>query len=292
MIVITGATGNIGSKITQNLLDKGQKVLCIARNADKLIQFTDRGAQAATISLAQTDLLAQAFSGAEAVFAMIPPNYTAPDFLAYQEMIGTSLVKAIKQSGVKYVVNLSSLGAHLPDLTGPIKGLHAQEQRLNQIEDVHVLHLRPTYFMENTLVNVDLIKNQNIMGSAIRGDVQLPMIATQDIAAAAAQHLTKKDFSGKSIVHLLGERDLSLDEAAQIIGRKIDKPDLKYIQFSYADTQQALLGMGFSADVAKLFIEMAKAFNEGLIEAKRTKQNTTPTSFEEFAQVFPKLVYR
>lgn len=291
MIAITGATGNIGGKITRMLLDRGQKVLCIARHADKMIPLTDLGAEAAAISLAQTDLLAEAFSRAEAVFTMIPPNYAAPDFSAYQEMIGTSQVKAIEQSGVQYVVNLSSLGADLPDKTGPIKGLHAQEQRLNRLQGVHVLHLRPTYFMENLLVGVEMIKTQNIMGSAIWGDLLLPMIATRDIAAVAARRLEKRDFSGKSVVELLGQRDLSMNEAAAIIGRKIDRPELKYVQFSYEDTQNALAGMGFSADVIRLFIEMNRAFNEGLIKATRTEQNTTETSFEEFARVFPSLIY-
>lgn len=291
MIAITGATGNVGSKIAKALLARGHKVRCIARTTENLLEFSDQGADVAAISLAQTDLLTQAFSGAEAVFAMIPPNYEAPDFLAYQDMIGASLVTAIKDAGVKYVVNLSSLGAHLSDLTGPIKGLHAQEKRLNQLFDSHVLHLRPTYFMENLLVNVDLIKNMNIMGSAIRNDIELPMIATKDIAAYAVERLDKKDFPRQSIVHLFGQRDLSMDEATRIIGRKIDKPDLKYVQFPYDETQRTLINMGFSQDVARLFVEMSKAFNDGLIRAQRTAENTTETPMEEFATIFRKLVY-
>lgn len=291
MIAITGATGNIGSKITKELMFRGQKVRCIARTADNLMEFTDRGAEAIAIPLAQTEPLTEAFSGAEAVFVMIPPNYAAPDFLAYQEMIGTSLMTAIEESGVKYVVNLSSQGADLPDKTGPIKGLHAQEERLNRLKGVNILHLRPTYFMENLLANVDMIKNMNIMGSAIRADIELPMIATRDIASYAANRLDRKDFSGTGIADLLGQRDLSMDEAARIIGRKIDKPDLKYVQFSYADTKKAMTGMGFSDDVAGLFIEMSKAFNDGLVHTRRTSENTTDTPFEDFAQIFPKLVY-
>jgi uncharacterized protein YbjT (DUF2867 family) len=291
MIVITGATGNIGSKISQTLLKKGQKIRCIARHADKLIPLTDRGAEAATLSLAKTDLLVEAFSGADTVFAMIPSNNAAPDFLAYQEMIGTSLIAAIEQTGVKYVVNLSSLGAHLPEKTGPIKGLHAQEQRLNRLAGVNILHLRPAYFMENLLVNVDLIKTMNIMGSDLRPDIRIPMIATRDIADIAARLLQERNFAGQSIRHLLGERDLSMQESARIIGRTIDRPDLKYVQFSYEDTEKTLTGMGFSADAAALFTEMSKALNEGLIQVERNSENTTPTSLEAFAQVFPRLIH-
>jgi uncharacterized protein YbjT (DUF2867 family) len=291
MIAIAGATGNVGSKIAQTLLDKGQDVLCIARHADKLIPLTDRGAHAVAISLAQTELLAEAFYGADAVFAMIPTNYMAPDFLAYQEMIGVSLVTAIEQANVEYVVNLSSLGADLPDETGLIKGLHAQEERLNRLTGVHVLHLRPGHFMENLLDSVELIQSRNIIGSPVRADLKVPMVAARDIAAIAAKHLQERGFKGKGVIELLGQRDLSMDEAAAIIGRKIDQPDLKYVQFSYEETEKWLAGMGFSADVIRLFIEMNRAFNEGLIEVNRTKQNTTETPFEDFAQVFPSRVY-
>lgn len=291
MIAITGATGNIGSKIAETLLSEGQRVRCIARSREKLAALADRGAEVQSLSLADTKALTQALSGVEALFAMIPPNYQAPDFLAYQEMVGTSLVRAIQAAGVRYVVNLSSIGAHLPDKTGPIRGLHAQEQRLNQVEGLHLVHLRPTYFMENLLASVPLIQSMNIMGSAIRADLPMPMIATRDIAAVAARRLAQKDFSGQTVVELLGQRDLTMAEVARIVGRKIDRPDLNYVQFSYADTRKALVDMGFSDDVADLFVEMSRAFNEELIQGHRTPRNTTETSFEDFAPVFVRLLH-
>jgi uncharacterized protein YbjT (DUF2867 family) len=286
MIAITGATGNIGSKITSDLLSKEQHVRCIARTADNLQSFAAKGAEIAPISLDDTDALAKALTGVDAVFAMIPSNYQSQDFIGFQNAIGESVAKAIETSEVKYVVSLSSQGAHLPDKTGPIKGLHDQEQRLNKLSGVNILHLRPTYFMENLLENIDMIKKMNLMGSAIRGDMKMPMIATLDIAQFTAERLFKKDFSGTTVKDLLGQRDLSMNEATEIIGKKIDKPDLKYVQFSYEDTEKALVDMGFSADVSGLFIEMSQAINEGLVNVLRTRENTTDTPFEDFADVF------
>ena len=291
MIAITGATGNIGSKITSDLLSKGQHVRCIARTADNLQNFAAKGAEIAAISLDHTDALAKELTGVDAFFAMIPPHYQAQDFRAYQNAIGTSIASAIEAAGVKYVINLSSQGADLTEKTGPIKGLRDQEQRLNKMNDVNILHLRPTYFMENLLANIDMIKQMNIMGSAIRGDMKIPMIATQDIAKFSAERLLKKDFSGITVNDLLGQKDLSMNEAAEIIGNKIDKPGLKYVQFSYEDTEKALVDMGFSTDVAKLFIEMSQAFNDGLINTPRTRENTTDTPFEDFAEVFAKIFF-
>jgi uncharacterized protein YbjT (DUF2867 family) len=291
MIAITGATGNIGSKITADLLAKGQAVRCIARTPENLKPLAAKGADVAAVPLEDTAALANALTGIDAVFAMIPPHYQAPDFRAYQNAIGSSIAAAVETSGVKYVVNLSSQGAHLPDKTGLIKGLFDQEQRLNTLTDVNILNLRPTYFMENLLANLDMIKQMKIMGSAIQGDIKIPMIATQDIAEFASERLIKKDFSGMLVKDLLGQRDLSMNEAADIIGKKIAMPELRYVQFSYGDTEKALVDMGFSADVARLFIEMSKAFNEGMIDTPRTRENTTPTPFEDFAAMFARIFF-
>ena len=94
-------------------------------------------------------------------------------------------------------------------------------------------------------------------------------------------------FSGFSIRELQGPRHDTFDEATTIIGKRIGKPDLKYVQFPYADFEKALTGMGASADLARLYAEMAKGFNEGHakpLEA-RSAENTTPTRLEEFAEI-------
>ena len=291
MIVITGATGKTGSAVAEALIAKGQKVRVIGRDAAKLKGLTAKGAEAAVGDLGDRAFLTKTFKGADAVYVLIPPNFGVADFGAYQKQIGESIVAAIKGSGVKYVVHLSSQGAHLPDRTGPIVGLHDQEERLNRLDGVNVLHLRPTYFMENLLMNIDLIKKMNIMGSAVRGNVKFAMIATKDIGVYASERLMKRDFSGKSVRDLLGQRDLSLDEAAAVIGKKLGKPDLKYVAFPYDDAEKGMVSMGLTPDMSRLYIEMSKALNDGLfaVNIPRTKENTTPTSIEEFADVFAKI---
>lgn len=293
MFVITGATGNIGSKLTGILLSQGQKVRVVGRNSEKLQGFVDKGAEAAVGDLRDTGFLTRTLSDFTAVFAMIPPHYTAMDFRAYQNEVGTSIASAIQKSGIKYVVNLSSQGADLPEGTGPIKGLYDQEKRLNKLEGVNILHIRPTYFMENLLMNIPMMKNMNMASSAVTGDQKFAMIATKDIASFVAERLMKRDFTGKPVRDLLGQRDLSLNEAIAIIGKKISKPDLKYVQFSYEDAEKGLVRAGLSEDVSKLFIEMSKALNRGLfaVNRRRTKENTTGTSIEEFADTFAKIYF-
>lgn len=288
MYAITGATGNIGSRTADTLLAKGEKVRVIGRNAARLQSFVDRGAEAFVGDLRDRVFVTNAFSGAKAVFTMIPPNYTVSDFRAYQNEISESLANAIERSGVKCVVNLSSQGADLPEGSGPILGLREQELRFRHLEGVNVLHLRPTYFMENLLMNIPLINRMGIAGSAVHGDLKFAMIATRDIAEFVAERLLRRDFAGNKVQDLLGERDISLNEAMTIIGRRIGLPDLKYVQFLYEDAAKGLMDMGMSEDVSSLFMEMCEALNNGLFSVgrPRTANNTTPTSIEEFAETF------
>jgi uncharacterized protein YbjT (DUF2867 family) len=288
MLVVTGATGNIGSKAVDILLTRGEKVRVIGRDAVHMRGFVDKGAEAAIGNMADTAFLAGAFTGADAVFTMIPPNYAAPDFRVYQNEMGASIADAITKSGVKYVVNLSSQGAELPVGTGPILGLHDQELRLNGLTGVNVMHLRATYFMENLLMNIPLINQIGVAGSAVRGDQRFAMIATKDIAARVAEHLVRRDFAGKVVKDLLGHRDLTLNEATIVIGDKIGWPELKYVQFPYAEAEKSMVAMGISADLSRLFVEMSKALNDGIFASgrPRTAENTTPTTIEEFAEMF------
>ena len=188
------------------------------------------------------------------------------------------------------MVNLSSLGAHRSDKLGPINGIYDHEQRLNKMAGVHIVHLRPAYFMENHFNSLGVIKQAGFNGGALKADAAIPQIATQDIADVAAQYLSKLDFAGQVVHELLGPKDLSMQEATVVLGKAIGKPDLKYVQFSYEDTEKALLGMGFSKDVARLFVEMIRGFNDGLAKPTqgRDARTTTPTTFEEFSKILAK----
>lgn len=286
MYVILGATGNIGSVISNALLAKGEKVRVVGRNADRLQPFVDKGAEAFPADISDSAALAKAFAGARAAFLLIPPDMTSPDYRAHQEHTSDALAAAVQESGLKYAVNLSSIGAQAESGTGPIAGLHSAEKKLNRIGALHVLHLRPAYFMENELMGAEVIKDFGIFGTALKAELRIPMIATRDIGAYAAERLLKLDFSGKSTQELLGASDVTRIEVTAAIGRAIGKPELSYVQFPYEQVEQVLQQKGVAPKSAKLFIEMFRGFNEGVVvgEERRSTANTTPTTIEQFAQ--------
>jgi len=284
MIVVMGASGNTGKVTADALLSRGEKVRVVGRDAKKLQPFAARGAEVAAGDASDAAFLARAFAGADAAYTLIPPDFRAADFRAYQDRIGEATAKALRQSGVKRVAFLSSVGADLPAGTGPIAGLHAQEERLRGL-GVDVILLRPGYFFENLYASVPLIQQQGINGSAIAPDVKMSMIATRDIGPVAAAALAAKDFSGVQVRNLLGPRDYTMVEVTRILGAKIGKPDLAYVQFPYEAFGAALEQAGLTKDMARLYVEMSRAFNAGIVKpvGGRTPESTTPTPFESFA---------
>jgi uncharacterized protein YbjT (DUF2867 family) len=286
MYVILGATGNTGSVVARKLLDGGKKVRVVGRDSKKLVPFVSRGAETLAADVLDTDALSRAFAGAEAVYVLIPPDMKSPDYRAHQEEISDSIAKALKTAGVTHAVTLSSYGADKPAMTGPVVGLHNMETKLARISGLNALHLRAAYFMENTLAQASVIQGLGMMAGPVRGDLLLPMIATKDIGAAAAEVLMRLDFKGQQTRELLGQRDISYNEAARIIGATIGKPGLAYVQLPDEQVIQAMTGMGISKSLAMLLCEMAGSMNNGYMKAlePRTAANTTPTSFETFVQ--------
>jgi uncharacterized protein YbjT (DUF2867 family) len=285
MYVITGATGNTGSIVAEKLLTQGQKVRVIGRNADKLERFVKLGAEPFVGDAGDKAAVTRAFQGARVVYLMIPPSMTSQDYRAEQERYSDAYAAAVESAGVQHAVTLSSFGADKRDKTGPVVGLHNLEEKLNRIASLNVLHLRAGYFMENLLPQISLIQTMGIMGGPLRGDLQLPAIATRDIGAAAADRLLQLDFSGKQTRELLGPRDITMNEAAATIGKAIGKPKLSYQHFPGFMVKTAMTQMGISANVADLILEMAEALNSGHMAARepRSPQNTTPTTLDTFA---------
>ncbi len=285
MYVITGATGNTGNVVARRLLAENQKVRVIGRNAESLQSLVAEGAEAFACDLTDTESLTKAFAGARAVYAMVPPAMTSEDYRAHQDRITDSIATAMEKAGVEYAVSLSSMGADKSEKTGPVVGQHYLEQRFNQIAGLNILHLRPGYFMENTLSQIGVIKALGMAAGPLLPELKLQMTATRDIGTAAADSLLRLDFSGQQTRELHGQRDISMTEAAEIIGKAVGKPNLAYVHLSDEQVRPALIQIGMSPNVADLILELSAALNSGHLVAleKRSAQNTTATSYETFA---------
>src|SRR5271166_4445978 len=199
MIVLTGATGRTGRAATEALRAKGEKVRVVGRDAKKLTTLMELGAEPFVGNVEDVASMTKAFDGASAVYLVLPEDISQQDLRAHQERVSDSYAAAITNAHVRFVVNLSSIGAQHATNTGPIVGLHNQEQKLNRVAGLNVLHLRAAYFMENLFMSIAPLRSKGTLPGGMRGDVPLPWIATKDIGTYAATRLASPDFSGTSI---------------------------------------------------------------------------------------------
>lgn len=288
MNIITGASGHTGGAIAERLLKAGQPVTALGQSADKLAGLEKLGAQTRPGDVRDPHFARTAFAGATAAFVMIPSDYAAPDFRAYQNAVVDGIIAGLQANQVTYVVTLSTVGAHLSADSGVLLGLHDLEEKLRaHLPNAHVLHLRVGLLFENSFSFIPVIQHAGVVGGLpIRGDIKIPMVATQDIAVVAAQRLQARDFRGYSHAYVLGQRDLSFREMAAIIGRALQRPELVWVDFSAAEAKGGLLQAGFSPSAADAMVGLADCVNDGRYFAgdlHRTPKNTTQTSFEDFA---------
>jgi len=285
MYVITGATGNTGHVICEKLLAAGQQVRAIGRNKEHLAPLVQKGAEAFVGDASDPEQLTRAFTGARAVYAMLPPDFSAKTVLEGQNRASDSIAAAIDRAGVTHAVCLSSIGADKSERVGPVVGLHAFEQKISGISKLNALFLRPGYFLENNFPQIKIIQSMGTMGGVLKGDLPIAQIATRDIGAYAADALLKLSFTGKSTRELQGQRDTTMNETAKVFGKAIGKPNLGYTKFPTFAVEMALKQMGLPADYVKELIELLDAMNDGWMKAleARSAENTTPTSIETFA---------
>jgi uncharacterized protein YbjT (DUF2867 family) len=286
MIVVTGATGRTGRRVTEALLAKGEKVRAVGRDAKRLAPLVQLGAGPFVGNVEDVDSMTSGFDGASSVYLVLPEDTSQQDLRAHQERVSDSYAAALSKAHVEFVVDLSSIGAQHAKNTGPIVGLHNQEQKLDQVAGLSVLHLRAAYFMENLFMSVAPLRSMGMLPGGLRADAPMPWIATQDIGAYAATRLAARDFSGRSIQELHGQRDISMIEAASVVGNFIGTPNLEYMQMPNIMLEPALLQTGLPKKTAELIIEMWDGANAGLIvpQEKRSAINTTPTTLEWFVE--------
>lgn len=286
--VISGSLGNISKPLAERLVAAGHNVTVISSKADKVAQIEAIGAKAAIGSVEDIFFLTNAFTGADAVYTMVPPNFGSGNWKKYIASVGEKYAAAIQASGVKNVVNLSSIGAHMADGCGPVSGLFFAEKALNALPDVNVKHLRPGFFYPNFLANIGMIKHMGIIGGNYGEGTKLVLVHPDDIAEAAAEELLGLSFSGKSVRYVTSD-EKTTDEVAAILGKAIGKPELPWINFKDEDTVAGMTQAGLPQEIAENYAEMGAAMRSGEMASDYTLHRPSvfgKTKLEAFAPVF------
>ncbi len=283
MIAVMGAAGRVGSQVADLLLREGASIR-VLEHRRPLATLRQRGAEVMIGTALDDEALLALFTGASAALVLLPEDLADPQFVANRSRMSRAIASALREARVPYVVALSSVGADRADTAGPPAGLWEFERHLFGLDETNALALRSAFYMDNLLANLPLIQMQRINGSAVRGDLRFPMVATRDVAQEAAGRLIRRDFAGHQVKLLLGPEDVSMEEATSLIGSLLGLPDLPYIQFPPARVKDALRAAGMSDEVASLLVGMQLALNQGrpFTGIHRTVESTTPTRLVEF----------
>ncbi|MCS3800788.1 NAD(P)H-binding protein [Niastella sp. OAS944] len=274
-IVLTGSLGHISRPLTQLLVSGGNEVIVISSKAERKADIEMLGASAAIGSVTNADFLVNSFTGASAVYTMVPPpaNFYDPSFdmAAYGETVRNNYFAALAQAGVNRVVNLSSWGAHRSTGIGGIAGCYYMEQLLNQLPgNVTITHVRPTSFYYNMLHFIPMIKYTGKISLNYGGEDIVSLVAPTDIATAIAEEL-QNPHQGRTIRYVASD-ELSCNEIARVLGEAIGMPTLQWQRISDSAAHSNLLAAGMSPALAASVAEIQGAIHKGFL-AENYKQH-------------------
>ena len=263
-IIVTGSLGHISKPLTTQLVQKGHKVTVISSKAERQKDIEALGATAAIGTLEDVDFLTNTFTGSDAVYCMIPPNYyfdPNADIMEYCRRAGNNYAQAIRRSGVRRVIHLSSIGAHFDKGTGLILAHHHVEAALNDLSDVGITFMRPTAFYYNLYGFLDLIKHTGAISANYGAEDKVSWVSPIDIAAAVAEEIVTP-LTGRKIQYVASE-ELTCNAVAGILGAAIGKPELKWTVISDEQMQNRLEGIGMPQKVAAGLVELNASMHKG-----------------------------
>jgi uncharacterized protein YbjT (DUF2867 family) len=288
-IVLTGSLGHISKPLAEELIAKGHVVTIISSQAGKQKDIEASGARAAIGSIDDAAFLTSIFTGADVVYLMEPPiNFFDQhlDMERYWTDIAHNYVKAVRQSGVKRVIHLSSIGAHTREGNGMLYIHHYVENILNELPaDVSIKFMRPVGFYYNMVAFIPSIKAHNAIFQNYGGDHKEPWVSTLDIAAAIAQEM-ESPFEGRMVRYIASD-EVSPNEAAGILGKAIGKPALQWVVVPDEQFLSNLLAAGFSPKAARGMVDMNAGRRNNLYDDyARHKPTLGKIKLTDFAKQF------
>jgi uncharacterized protein YbjT (DUF2867 family) len=282
-ILVTTPTGKIGRRVLRELLAPEISVGVIAREPGRLPEEIREHVGVITGSTDDVAALTHALDGVEALLWCVPPEpLQETSARNHYERFARAAFQAIRLAGTPRVVTVSAGGKGLARSAGSISGLHAMEDILND-SGAAIRHLRCGWFMENFLEQARSIGERGMFSYPMPGHIGMPMVAVTDVADAALRWLVRRDWNGIAGVAVHGPKDLSCDQAADIMEWILERP-VRYREVSADRYVQSLIRGGAGAAYARSRTEMFAELTGGISRAEpRTAESTTVTTLGAWA---------
>jgi len=282
MILITGASGNVGKEVLKQIAATGAKVRAAFQTVTKAAAAPS-GVEIATMDYNKPETLQAALKGIERVFLVAPPTPNLP-------ALERKAIDEIKQSGVRHVVKLSAMGGR--DAIFPRQ--HADSEDYIKSSGVSYTFLRPNGFMQNFVTyNGATINTQNAFYGS-QGDGEVSQIDLRDIAAVAVKTLTEDGHQGKAYT-LTGPEALSNARVAEILSEDTGR-EIRYVDLPAEQFKQALLGAGLQEWSANALVDLQQFYRRGSASAvtRDVEQllGRKPISFEQFSRDYAQAFQR
>lgn len=267
-IVLTGSISHVGKPLTTGLVKKGHTVTVISSKPERQADIEALGAKAAIGSMYDADFLSATFKGADIVYLMETLDAAGDmfdkevDFIGSINKIGNAYKQAVERSGVKQIVHLSSIGAHMDRGNGILIFHHNVENMLKQLPaDVSIKFMRPVGFFTNMFSFVRNIKTKGAIVSNYGGDQKEPWVSPLDIGEVIAEEM-EMPFAGRTVRYIASD-EVSPNEIAAALGEAIGKPDLEWTVIPDEQLLSGWLSIGFNPQIANGFVEMQASQGTG-----------------------------
>lgn len=282
-IAVVGATGRIGAKLTRTLLSAGHQVKALSRGGPALDTLVELGAEPFLGSFdTGAGELNRFFQDADAAFLMVKTDWN--NIHGHYPMVAQRFVDALGESPVKLAVSLTAMGSEVKEETGHFECFHHLDQKLNELSNIDLVHLRAAWFMENTLAWTGPVAKYGRIAWSCTPHLKMPWVATDDIAWLAAKELINP--TGEHRVNLeVGSEDVSMNELAAIIGMEIGKPvEYRYLETTRKDVEAEFLQRFGTAEKWRDDTLTADALNNGLVRFHKDQKErpSLPTTIDAF----------
>lgn len=275
-IVVTGATGVVGSKVVEQLVAAGATVRAAVRDPGKVT--LPAGVEAVALDMAAPESVAPALRGANHLFLLTP-------FVPEMVEMTKTVVDAAREEGIEHVVRLSVLGAG-PQASISLTRWHTEAEQYLEQSGVGFTHLRPNSFMQNYITFcAETINSQGTIFLP-HGTGKMSVIDAEDIAAVAVKALLEPGHMGEAY-DLTGPVALDNTEMAATLSGVLGR-DVHYMDIPDMMVEIGLKGMGTPDVIIGALNELSAANRESrLAEVKPDVARLlgrSPRTFEEFAR--------
>ena len=222
MYAITGITGNVGGAVARTLLAHGHAVRAVVRDEAKGKAWSDAGCEIAIAEMEDAAALTRAFTGAEGVFILPPPNFDPTPGFPEARAVIDAVSRALAAARPARVVCLSTVGAQATQ-SNLLSQRTLMEDALAALP-LPVTFLRPAWFLDNLAWDVAQAREQGVFASFLQPlDRPVPMVAAADVGRVAAELLAKEG-TIERIVELEGPERVSPNAIAAAFSTVLGRP--------------------------------------------------------------------